>query len=67
MTSYIFTERLRQYVNSNQEVFPRRQIFSFPANQGYIKANCKSFLGITQIIGPIFHPPLSKPSFLYLF
>ncbi len=33
------------YVNSNQEIFPWRQIFCFPTSQGYIKASCKSFLG----------------------
>jgi hypothetical protein len=32
------------YINSNQKVFPRRQIFSFLASQGYIKASCKPFL-----------------------
>jgi hypothetical protein len=35
---------LYPYVNSNQKVFPWRQIYSFLASQGYIKASCKSFL-----------------------
>jgi hypothetical protein len=36
---------LYPYVNSNQEVFPWRQIFFFPTNQRYIKVSCKSFFG----------------------
>jgi hypothetical protein len=37
---------LYPYVNTSIQIKnPRRQIFSFPASQGYIKASCKSFLG----------------------